>query len=234
MKKRTVIIIAIAAAVIIVLAVAGPYLSMKPAGTGEISGAGVYAVKDKIVSLYLIDMGDGFIAVDAGMDAGGVSDALAGLGITAAEITHVFLTHSDADHTAAVAIFTNAEICLSEDELRLLDGTTKRAGPAGNKLPGRDDLSGITLLGNNQKLTIGERTIECIKAPGHTPGSMLYLLDGKYLFTGDAFKAKNGARSVHPYTMDKKTASATIRSLDGLLSETEMILTAHYGCFPAA
>ena len=234
MKKRTKIIVSAAgAAVIVIIIIVSPYLSMKPAATGEIPGAGIYAVKDKIVCLYLIDTGGGYIAVDAGIDSKGISNTLAGLGIPAEKVTHVFLTHSDADHTAATTLFTNAQICMSEDEIQLLDGTTKRTGAAGNQLPGRDDLSGITLLGSNQTLTIGGRTIECIKAPGHTPGSMLYLIDGKYLFTGDAFKAKNGARSVHPYTMDKKTASATIRSLDGLLSETEMILTAHYGCFPA-
>ena len=33
---------------------------------------------------------------------------------------------------------------------------------------------------------IGDITLKCYPAPGHSPGSALYLLDGKYIFTGDS------------------------------------------------
>ncbi len=35
-------------------------------------------------------------------------------------------------------------------------------------------------------LVVGDVTLHCVPAPGHSPGSALYLLDGKYIFTGDS------------------------------------------------
>lgn len=36
-----------------------------------------------------------------------------------------------------------------------------------------------------REITIGDCTFECISTPGHSPGSACYILDGKYVFTGD-------------------------------------------------
>lgn len=34
-------------------------------------------------------------------------------------------------------------------------------------------------------ITIGDISFECFSTPGHSPGSACYILDGKYIFTGD-------------------------------------------------
>lgn len=35
-------------------------------------------------------------------------------------------------------------------------------------------------------LIVGDVTLHCVPAPGHSPGSALYLLDGRCIFTGDS------------------------------------------------
>jgi glyoxylase-like metal-dependent hydrolase (beta-lactamase superfamily II) len=89
----------------------------------------------------------------------------------------------------------------------------------------------IVLLQNGQELLFSGTAVKCIKAPGHTNGSMAYLVDGKYLFTGDAFKVRNGAMRVHPYTMDAELAIRTMEQLKETISGSSLILTSHYGYF---
>jgi glyoxylase-like metal-dependent hydrolase (beta-lactamase superfamily II) len=40
-------------------------------------------------------------------------------------------------------------------------------------------------LADGESLTVGPHRLKAVRTPGHTPGSTSYLLDGKYLFTGD-------------------------------------------------
>ena len=42
------------------------------------------------------------------------------------------------------------------------------------------------LLRVGQVFTIGDIQIECFLVPGHTWGHIVYLLDGRYLLSGDA------------------------------------------------
>lgn len=37
-----------------------------------------------------------------------------------------------------------------------------------------------------EKLEIEDLTFDCFSTPGHSPGSACYILDGKYIFTGDS------------------------------------------------
>ncbi len=59
---------------------------------------------------------------------------------------------------------------------------------------------------------------QIIITPGHTPGSMCYLINNKYLFTGDALSIKAGKidKFNEFFNMDTETA-------------TEYIFSAHYG-----
>jgi len=78
---------------------------------------------------------------------------------------------------------------------------------------------------------LDETAVTSIHAPGHTSGSMIYLVDGQYLFTGDAFSILNGKISIHPFTMDKELAGKTIENLNDIISDSYLVLTAHYGSF---
>jgi len=99
-------------------------------------------------------------------------------------------------------------------------------------MPSEIDVMKIIPLQDGQELTFGETIIKCIKAPGHTKGSMVYLVDGKYLFTGDAFKIENGNIKVHPYTFsDRNVAKKTIKQLKKMIDDNLIIFTSHFGIY---
>ena len=60
---------------------------------------------------------------------------------------------------------------------------------------------------------------------------MIYIVDDRYLFSGDAFKIEGNAMGVHPFTKDEETSMATMQRLYGDISGTELTLTSHYGYF---
>ena len=211
-----------------------PMMSMTPSETGEILDTGIFSVNNQLNSLYFIETDAGYIVIDAGSNAMAVEQTLIEKNISPLDVKYMLLTHSDSDHVASLSLFTNAQIYMSEDELRMVDGTIKRNLYVFNSLPDDINLSNLFLLKDGEQLNLGEHTVECIKVPGHTPGSMAYLLDGQYLFTGDAVKVKNNMMSIHPFTMDKKTAEESIQNLSGLNNENILVITAHYGYYNAA
>ena len=223
MKKRAKIILLIATAVLVIavgagLVFAAPMLAMKPAQTGVFPGTdnlNVIALRSGRGNLYLANIGAGWLMIDAGANADSVEAGLAELGIDPAQIKAILLTHTHGDHVAALPLFPDAEVYLSEGE------TPPATAP-----------QAIKLLKGGEKLLFGNVEVECIAAPGHTSGSMLYNIRAKdmersHLFSGDALRWSNGRMSVHPFTSDKAQAEKTIAALPGAW----MILTSHYGWF---
>ena len=236
MKKNIKRILIVLLTVVVVLAAAifiysYPMLSMSPTETGEFSGADIYAIKDTLVTVYFIKTETGYILVDAGTNQNNLLSSLEESEIDAVDVKWLLLTHSDSDHVAALASFPNAEIYMNEDELKMLDGTEKRSFLGGNSLPSSIDIADIKLLQDDQRLSFGGTDVRCIKAAGHTAGSMAYLIDGSYLFTGDAFSIRNGRLGVHPFTMDKNRAIETIDNLRELVNNSYVVMSAHYGSF---
>ena len=240
MKKHrkiflTSIIIAVLLIAAMVLIYVFPMMAMTPSETGEILDTGIFAVNNQLNCLYFIETDAGYIVIDAGSNSKAVEQTLIEKNISPLDVKYVLLTHSDSDHVASLPLFTNAQIYMSEDELRMVDGTIKRnIYGVFNSLPDDIKLSSLSLLKEGEQLNLGEHTIECIKVPGQTAGSMIYLLDGQYLFTGDVFKVKNNEVTIHPYTMDTKTAEESIRNLSELNNDNILVITAHYGYYNAS
>ncbi len=210
-----------------------PMLAMKPVETGNIMNTDIVAIKNKRNNLFIIKAKEGHILIDAGSDVTTIFNTLEELAIAPSDIKYVLLTHTDYDHVAFLGSLTEAQIFLNTDEVPMINGTVKRDATSYNKLPMGVAKEDLTLLIDGQKLEIGGHTIECLKAPGHTPGSMMYLLDGEYLFTGDAFKVAKDYLVVHPYSMDNNEAGVTIECLEPVLSRCQWVFTAHYGDYKA-
>jgi glyoxylase-like metal-dependent hydrolase (beta-lactamase superfamily II) len=168
--------------------------------------------------------------LDGGSDSNAIETALDENNISVSDIKWILLTHSDSDHTAALSLFPNAEIYMSEDEIKFVNGTVKRSILGYNDIP--VNIDEINLLQDRQELLFGGIIVECIKTPGHTDGSMVYLIDGKYLFTGDAVKTDGKKLSVHPFTMDKSLANQTIETLKDMINDNGYtVFTSHYGYY---
>ena len=208
---------------------ASPLLIMKPVKTGIIPGTDIYAVKNAIVTVYLIKTASGYILIDAGLNKNRLKASLGEAGISIDDVKWILLTHSDSDHTAALALLKNAAIHMGKDELPLINGTMKRAFFGGNKLPSGIEINKINLLSDGQELSFGGTNVRCISAPGHTNGSMLYLADNRYLFTGDAFMIGKRKIGVHPFAKDKALSRKTIEKLNETIESSSILLTSHYG-----
>jgi glyoxylase-like metal-dependent hydrolase (beta-lactamase superfamily II) len=208
-----------------------PMLMMRPAETGVIPGTSITAVKNNRNAVFFVDTGNGYIMIDAGSNAESLKTITEALRIAAEEVKWIFLTHSDYDHVEALPLFPNAEVYMNAAELPLLNGIVKRNAFGGNSLPDGIHASGINRLVDGEVFSLGDTKIECVNSPGHTIGSMSYLVDGKYLFTGDAFMVNFESISVHPFTMDRELAEQSIGKLEEIVSACELVLTAHYGYF---
>ena len=215
--------------VILLLIYVFPMHFMHSLDSGRVEGTDIIAIKNRINNLFFIPSDKGWIVIDAGSDAKLVKQEMGQLSIDGYSVKCVFLTHTDYDHVASISLFPNATIYMSEQEQQMIDGSTNRQFFKKNSLPKLSDSNKIQYLQDNEVIEIHKHKVCIIKAPGHTKGSAMYLLDEKYLFTGDAFKITGNDISVHPYTMDKKQAQETIYGIKGELRKYEKVFTAHYG-----
>jgi glyoxylase-like metal-dependent hydrolase (beta-lactamase superfamily II) len=199
--------------------------TMNPVETGEIV-ENILVVKDSFSNLYLIKDSLNYIAIDAGNKTDVIAEELKKLNINPDMVSAVLLTHSDGDHVAAISLFKNAEVYLSEQEEQLINGEGSRFLFFGNRI----DTEEYTLVEDQQIFSVGNLSIKGILNPGHTPGSMSYIINDKYLFTGDALSLKDGKiqRMNEFFNMDTETAVKSMKIITKL-PNVEYIFTAHHG-----
>jgi glyoxylase-like metal-dependent hydrolase (beta-lactamase superfamily II) len=151
----------------------------------------IIIIDDPLVATYLIKCDSGYIAIDAGLLVSTTAKALSINKILPDEVKFVFITHSDIDHHRAAELFKNATIYISAPEIEMINNNVPRI----SILPFTKNYfthQSYKTLNDGEELLIGKKRIKCILLPGHTDGSMGYLVDGKYLFSGDAFRIKKG------------------------------------------
>ena len=234
MKKIIKLVLLITAAVFLLLIGVGaiyyiPVFSMNPTKTDRIPNTDIYAIENVGNTVYFIRTENGYIMIDAGSSTKEIENSMKKARISIRDVKWILLTHSDGDHVAALTLFPNANICMSKEELPFVNGTRKRMFFMKNSLPSGVNVNQIIPLLDRQQLSINETIVKCLLAPGHTDGSMLYLVDNRYLFTGDAFKIKDGNIDVHPFSMNKELSKKTIEQMKTIINNSPIVLTSHYG-----
>ncbi|NWJ49441.1 MAG: MBL fold metallo-hydrolase [Bacteroidetes bacterium] len=229
--KRT--LVGLGVVFIMIVAFFGTYLLkakfeirvMTPMETREIDKK-IVVINDSYVNLFLIKDSNQYIAVDGGNNMEAVSKELKNLNIDPRNIIAVVLTHTDSDHVAALNLFKKAGVYFSKQEEPLINGGRARFLLWGNSIAAKK----YTLLDDQQTITIKNTKIKGILTPGHTPGSMCYLVNDKYLFTGDAISLKNDkiGKFNKFFNMDTKMATESIARITAIPT-AEYIFTAHYG-----
>ena len=228
--KRTLIVIGLVLLPIILFLGVRIYKTMRdirkmtPVDTKEIV-RGVYSIRDSYVNLYLVKAAGRYIAFDSGTDPDRVWKEMQKLNIDPADIAAVFLTHADSDHTGGLPLFQNAAVYLSNEEEQMVDGRKARFAFFKNKLARKH-----VLLNDNETVEVDSVKVTAILTPGHTPGSMCYLVNGRLLFTGDSMSLKSGRADIFSRTinMDNDAQRESLKKL-ARLTGVKYVFTAHFG-----
>ncbi len=187
----------------------------------------------------LVRAGSNVILFDTGLNAAGITAALAEAGVKPAEVTHVVITHMHGDHIGGLMegnmpTFANAVYLTGQKEF---DHWSK----AGNKnfdAKVKPLAEKMTFLNDGGSVASG---ITAVAAHGHTPGHMAYMLesDGAQLLLM-ADTANHYVWSLaYPdwevkFDMDKAAAAATRRKILGMLAADRVPMIGYHMPFPAA
>jgi hydroxyacylglutathione hydrolase len=198
-----------------------------PVDTGQVTEH-VYAVRVRDVNMFIYADGEHAIAIDAAYAGDALFEELKRLPIAPESVTHLFLTHADVDHAGGLDTFPGAQIYLSRDEEQMIDGTTARLfGLYHSPRLAR----AYYPLGDGDVVTVGTIRVRAVATPGHTPGSMSFLVNDRVLFSGDTLTLRNGR--VYPFyrllNKDTATQKESIRKL-APLQGIDLLCTAHTGC----
>jgi glyoxylase-like metal-dependent hydrolase (beta-lactamase superfamily II) len=168
---------------------------------------GVYLLGGLSLSAaYVIETSEGLVLVDSGLqsDAGPLKSEMAELGLDWKRVRAILLTHSHADHVGGAESFrtaTGAKVYAGEGDTPILRAGEPREAFLSifnmpNDVPHPTTID-VALKGG-ETLIFGDVRVQCIAAPGHTPGTTCYLLERKSLralFAGDAIMMLAGDES---------------------------------------
>lgn len=200
-------------------------MHIRPIKTQKISD-NVFAIRTVISNFYIYTDGESTLCFDTGYLPPLIGVALKRLNIKAESVSHIFLTHSDFDHTGGISVFKQAKVFLSKEEEPMI--TFKR--PRLLFIFNRRIRKEYSLLKDGDVINVGKIRVKAITTPGHTLGSMSYLVNDHALFTGDTLTVKGN--TIKPFfwlqNMNTKKQKDSIKKLSAITS-VDLIATGHSG-----
>lgn len=210
------------------------FLTFHPASTQKLPiddpRVDIFALKDRNVNAWVVKSSNQTIMIDAGMGEP-ILKGLTALNLRIEDISNIFLTHSDYDHTGTLEKFPNAAIYLSGNEEALITEKVARFGKNRYNSITRKDYQ---LLTTEDPILLGTLEIQPIFTPGHTRGHTAYLINKIYLFTGDTLRLLPSGKII-PFirfiNMDTPQQLASIKRLETIMVENsvKLIATGHSG-----
>lgn len=186
----------------------------------------------------VVNTGSELILFDTGLNADGITAALAAAGYAPDQIDIVVLTHMHGDHIGGLMkdgapTFPNARYVTSSAEFDHWNGTDNERF-AGNVKPLAENM---TFLDDGGAVASG---VTAMSAHGHTPGHTAYVIEsnGKSVMLAADFANHYVWSLGYPdwevrFDMDKAAAAATRRKLLGMLASEKMPFIGYHMPFPA-
>lgn len=211
----------------------------KPLNTGWID-KNVACVREWVANIFFYCKDHAVIMIDAGYNYDRLAEKMDWLGIDPQSVQHILITHQDTDHVGAVeadspGLFQNAALYIGEVENRYLTGEVRRKVIYHlYKLPQVTINNKKVLLQDGEVINIDGIKIECFLVPGHTWGHMVYLIDDRYLFTGDTIwlGADGGYSFISALAEDNELAVRSLTALEEKLRGRDLhplFITGHTG-----
>ncbi len=191
----------------------------------------LYIIKEKYANFFIYRKGETYIAIDSGIGSKIGKNELGKLNIPLYKINAIFFTHSDFDHINGRKFFPNAELFFCEGEEKIIKGKKPRFLKI---IYVKKNLDGYKLLKDSEITNIRGIEIKAISTSGHTPGHCTYLVDNKYLFTGDLIRVKEG--KIYPFyeplSYNHKDLLKSYNKIKKILeSDNLTVFTAHHGIY---
>lgn len=142
----------------------------------------LYYVGDKKVCMHLVDTGDGLILFDSGYSHSyhNLIASIKALGFDPHKIRYVITSHGHFDHFGGgdrLRETYGAKILMSRVDTELLREMPERALCHLSAIPGDTVCWPDKTLEDGEILTLGNTSIRCVLAPGHTMGTMAFFFD---------------------------------------------------------
>ena len=138
----------------------------------------LYFVGTRIHSSWALTTSDGIVLIDTLFDYAvepEIVDGLKTLGLDPRRIKYVLISHAHGDHDQGAALLQSrygAKIVMGAADW---ESTLQRPATAPGGVPKRDVVVGP----EGTKITLGDTTVDVIATPGHTPGTLSYIIPVK-------------------------------------------------------
>lgn len=196
----------------------------------QVGGPGLTHGNDAAV--YLVHFGEHAALIDAG--CGRATDRLLqnveAAGVVPEQISHLLLTHCHYDHSGGAAGLRRRfgwPVALHALEAPYLENGDDRVSAAGwygeHLAPCPVDVR----LADGERIFLGQRSLQALHLPGHSPGSVAYVVESdgrRVVFAQDVHGP------LHPDLLSKRNDyQASLRKL--LALQADILCEGHYGVF---
>lgn len=157
-------------------------------------------------NVYLLEKGDEFIIIDAGVDVDKVAQI-----IDNKKVLGIFLTHGHYDHCFYANDYAkkfNCKIYAHKNSKITMSDQEGICSPNGEKV---DDFSKFSFFSTESRLEFGDFKIDVFFLAGHCHCECGYLIDGN-LFVGDFLFKKSFGRIDLKYSNKKDMIASLLRS----------------------
>ena len=142
----------------------------------------LYYVGDQKVCMHLIDTGDGLILFDCGygQTTEMIEESIRGVGFDPADVKLNIISHGHFDHFGSSNVLREKygwKILMSRVDTDLLRENPRRALIHLGPCPEDEVCWPDAVLDDGEVVTLGNTSITCLLAPGHTYGTMAFFFD---------------------------------------------------------